>query len=46
MYRIHFYKDNLLVFIDDHICPFGKTVRRPEEAILLCNNPVRPEIAQ
>ena len=46
MDRIYLDKDNLLVFIYDHIRPFGKTIRRPEEAVLLCNSPVRPEIAE
>ena len=46
VYWIYLYKYNSPVFVDDHIGPLGKTILFTEETVFLCNNTMRPEIAQ
>jgi hypothetical protein len=46
VYRIYPDKYHVLFLVNNNIRPFGKTVREPEEPILLGDHPVWPEITE
>ena len=46
MHRVDFHEDHLLLLINDHVRPLGKTVLVPEEPVLLGNGTMRPEVTE
>ena len=46
MHRVNFYEDHFLLLINNDIRPPKEAVLIPEDPVLLCHRPVRPEVAE